>query len=336
MFLETRDVTTATFDRSPELSLPQPEWPQAVTLPNSRTRFTLRMQAPVRLPAYAGSAWRGVLGHALRAHYCVTGLTACTACPIYRRCHYVYQFETPPNPAGSKLRRYTAAPHPFVIEPLPGARDLAAGDTAGFTLLLIGRAQRHLPDWISAAAAAGQRGLGPDHVSFHVQDAAAERSSQPEQAAPDPSGEQALGPDHAHAAQDAHCEVRIELQTPLRLYQSRHLVGPAEFSFGAFFSTLLRRISLLSHFHTDTPLEMDFRAAVAAGHAVELDSQTLRWHDWSRASSRQRRRIPMGGLVGSFTARRVPVGMLPLLRAGERIHVGKGASMGLGRYRLVS
>ncbi|MDY6812048.1 MAG: CRISPR system precrRNA processing endoribonuclease RAMP protein Cas6 [Pseudomonadota bacterium] len=324
MFIEPC-TATAMLSAAAEPTPPQPPWPPALTLPSTRTRLTLRMQAPVRLPDYAGSAWRGVLGHALRRHYCVTGLSACPPCPIYRRCRYVYQFETPPDPDGSKLRRYTAAPHPFVIEPLPGARELAAGDTTGFSLLLIGQAQRHLPDWVQAAAAAGRRGLGPDQAPFEVQDASS-----------DEGVEAALVPTHTQAATDTDCDIRIELLTPLRLYQARRLVGPAEFSFGAFFSTLLRRISLLSHFHTATPLEMDFRAAVAAGRAVQLADSALRWHDWSRASTRQRRRIPMGGLIGSFTARRVPVGMLPLLRVGERVHVGKGASMGLGRYRLGS
>jgi hypothetical protein len=47
--------------------------------------------------------------------------------------------------------------------------------------------------------------------------------------------------------------LRISFQTPLRLKGNDQPVSAEGFTFGAFFSNLLRRISLLSYFHTDTP-----------------------------------------------------------------------------------
>jgi CRISPR/Cas system endoribonuclease Cas6 (RAMP superfamily) len=43
----------------------------------------------------------------------------------------------------------------------------------------------------------------------------------------------------------------------------------------------------------------------------------------------------LGGIVGSITYRGDFGKYLPLLRLGEHIHVGKAATFGLGKYRVV-
>jgi hypothetical protein len=95
-------------------------------IPVGRYRLHYRAADPVRLPEYAGSTWRGALGHALKRTVCVTHEPRCPACLLYTSCAYSYVFETPPPPGTAKMRLYPAAPHPFVIEPAEGgARELA-------------------------------------------------------------------------------------------------------------------------------------------------------------------------------------------------------------------
>lgn len=121
----------------------------------ARYRLTLRAATPIRLPAYAGSAWRGVLGHALKRTVCVTREPRCDTCLLYRSCVYPYVFETPPPVDAAKLRKYPAAPHPFVVEPWPDCRDLAEGDAFGLDLVLIGRGRTQLPYFIEALRRCG-------------------------------------------------------------------------------------------------------------------------------------------------------------------------------------
>ena len=129
-------------------------------LPLARYRLHLRATAPVRLPAYAGSAWRGVLGHALKRTVCVTREPNCPGCLLYRSCVYPYVFETPPPVDAAKLRKYPAAPHPFVVEPWPECWDVAPGEAFGVDLVLLGRGRAQLPYFIEALRRAGETGIG--------------------------------------------------------------------------------------------------------------------------------------------------------------------------------
>lgn len=120
------------------LALPQ--------LPIARYSLAFEAAERVRLPVYAGSAWRGVLGHSLKRAVCVTREPRCADCLLYRSCAYPYVFDTPPPPDAKKMRRYTAAPHPFVLEPADAeARVLEAGAPLDLGLVLFGRSNGYLP-----------------------------------------------------------------------------------------------------------------------------------------------------------------------------------------------
>ncbi|WP_240125357.1 CRISPR system precrRNA processing endoribonuclease RAMP protein Cas6 [Thermomonas alba] len=60
----------------------------------------------------------------------------------------------------------------------------------------------------------------------------------------------------------------------------------------------------------------------------------LEWSDGERWSSRQGKTHPMGGVLGRFHMRGPLTPFLPLLHAGQWLHVGKHAAFGQGRYQL--
>jgi hypothetical protein len=313
--------------------------PVTLHLPLARHRLHLIAQTAIHLPDYAGSMWRGALGHSLRRTVCVTGERHCPDCLLYRSCIYPYVFDTPPPERTEKLRKYPAAPHPFVIEPWPGCRNVAPGEAFGVDLVLIGRGRSQLAYFIEALRRAGQSGIGKGAAQGAGRYVLA--GVEQERAA----GWQRIyttgGRLESHAAQMPSIPplpmglVRVELLTPLRLKVAEDLVTPERLRFRDFFSALLRRLSLLSYFHTDAPLDTDFRALVQAAETVDIDAPDLRWHEWTRYSARQDTLLQMGGLVGSFA---LPGAALApfwsCLWAGQWTHAGKGAVMGLGRYRL--
>jgi hypothetical protein len=305
------------------------------SLPLAVYRLEFAARDSVRLPAYAGSAWRGAFGHALKRLVCVTREPACPPCLLYRSCVYPYLFETPPDPAAGKLRKYPAAPHPYVLRPGPGGAH-AAGAAVGVDAVLLGHGNRHLPYLLHAFDRAGQRGVGQGDSRLELARVAQQT----------PEGDwrpiyrpgESLQPLPPFVPEPPPCPARVSLHllTPLRLTQAQRLVSQDRFRFHHLFSSLLRRISLLTAFHADDPLEADFAGLTRAARAVELARARLRWHEWVRYSSRQDALLQMGGLVGEIELDGAGLEPFwPYLWLGQWTHAGKGAVMGLGRYRLV-
>jgi hypothetical protein len=319
-----------------DFGAPAPDSPSCWVGPVARYRLHLRATTAIRLPAYAGSAWRGALGHALKRTVCVTGVRHCPDCLLYRSCVYPYVFETPPPENAAKLRKYTAAPHPFVIEPWPDCREVAPDQGFGVDLVLIGRGNAQLAYVIEALRRAGEHGLGRSEGRYALCGVEQETAAG-WQSIYAPGGRlQTLPATVSEAPPLPVGPLRVELLTPLRLKVGGDLVTPERLRFRDFFSQLLRRVSLLSYFHTDTPLDTDFRALVQAAEAIALSDADLRWYDWTRYSARQDALLQMGGLVGTFTLPGAALAPFwPCLWLGQWTHAGKGAVMGLGRYRLL-
>lgn len=122
----------------------------------------------MHLPAFPGSALRGMLGYGLRRTACVTRQPTCDGCLLRANCVYSILFESPgAGDAGGG--RYAQLPHPFVLDlaSIP-ADSVAPGQTFTFGINLIGPAQAQAPYLIHALQFAGQRGLGKGGGRFRV------------------------------------------------------------------------------------------------------------------------------------------------------------------------
>ncbi len=314
--------------------------PPDLSLRVRRYRLSFQTLTDVHLPAYAGSAWRGVFGHALKGAVCVTHERDCSQCLLYRSCVYPYIFETPPPPDSDRMRRYTAAPHPFVIYPLKSnTRTIPAQDTIGLELILFGRALDHLPYMIHAFRSAGKLGIGAGHGRFRLQrvEQCMWDSNTPWLTVWEDGGQLMLAEPTMLAIPPCPEQMQLELISPLRLKRNEHLVRPEAFAFHDLFRSLLRRISMLMYFHENKALEVDFADLVQSSRAVPLTGSDLQWQEWTRYSSRQRTTMKMGGLIGRIELDGANLkSFWPYLWLGQWTHAGKGTSMGLGRYRSLA
>lgn len=299
-------------------------------LPIGRYRARFTSAAPARFSDFPGNAWRGALGHALKRGVCVTRQPECKTCLLYRSCLYPYFWETPPHLGAEKMRKYENAPHPFVLAP-------GDDDPLRLEFILLGQANRHLPVFIHALtqAAAGPRGVCGNVMTLVGVDQAV--AAVGEDWRPIFAPGQALDPlpvAASAAVPPLPVACALEILTPLRVKRDGHHVGPDEFTFADLFGNLLRRISMLTYFHTETPLEVDFRALRDSARQVAA-SADLRWVEHSRYSRRQQSAMQLGGVVGRLTLEGVDISAFwPYLWLGQFTHAGSGATMGLGRYRI--
>ena len=307
-------------------------------LPLARYRLRFRRSPDARAleGRYLGSAWRGAFGHALRRSVCITNLPRCDNCALLAHCVYPRTFEKRTPADAQKLRRYPTTPNPYVLAPAYDDWDVA-DETINLGVTLFGAtANDDLPTILHALRQAAQTGLTTrrvvlEHVETQAEVAAGHswttvqrqdgnlRRSSAFTAAPPP-----MPPPTA---------LRVRLLSPLRIRAEGHYVRPRQFGFRAFAANLLRRISLLTYFFGEQPLEVPFAALLDEAANIDIEDADLRWWEGTRHSSRQRARIPMGGIIGSFVARGPAVAALwPCLWLGQWTHIGKACTMGLGRY----
>ncbi len=234
------------------------------------------------------------------------------------------------SPDPEAVRRYQKPPLPFVFD-LPS---LSAGHrgAAELGLTLVGSAVNHLPAYILALrllfADEAFTGRFPARLDAIVAlDAVGSRtplwrnggepslSGVPLVAASQLTDRELATPDQLH----------LEILTPLRLLQDGHPCREPGFSLLA--RSLMRRVSALAYYYGGEELNMDFRWLAERSASVATVRSGLCWAEWGGG---------VQGVVGRIEFRGELLDFLPFFRLGERLHVGKGASFGLGRYSMLA
>ncbi|MEZ5592586.1 MAG: CRISPR system precrRNA processing endoribonuclease RAMP protein Cas6 [Gammaproteobacteria bacterium] len=318
--------------------LAQIEYPR---LSLARYQFNFSADSAFRLPDYAGSAWRGAFGRALKRLVCVTREPVCANCLLYRSCSYPYIFETPPDPGLGVMTQASAAPHPYVLTPAPGRGERAAGATVTLGLTLLGHSLRQLPYIVHALAQAGQHGLTAARAPLTLRTVWQQDEAGDWQLiyCPDTGLQSRLQPLPAITPSVPPCPPRLTLTliTPLRIKRGGHFATPDRFDFATLFSGLLRRISLLMQFHGEAALSTDFAALSQQARAIPLRRTELYWREYTRYSSRQKTSMQLGGVVGQIELDGHDLAPFwPYLWLGQWTHAGKMTSMGLGRYSILA
>ena len=320
-------------------------------IPYLRLRARFRARERARLPPFHGSLLRGAFGHALRRAVCSMGPDQpCATCSLRGPCVYTRLFETflegEPPPF---LQGIETAPRPYVVEPRSSARELRPGEPLEADLLLLGQAVELQGYAVLALDRMAEAGFGARRARFELESVdylAREDGSGPEALVWRP-GYRAGGrrwpgtvaplvtlsagdevPDSAPEA------LTLRFATPTRLKKNGSLQDRASFRALAFHA--LRRALELAHCHVPGARpDWEIRPLLDRASAVRVTRSALRWHDQSRYSSHQRAKHPIGGFEGEIDLEGEIGPFLPLLRTAEILHVGKGATFGLGKVEVL-
>jgi hypothetical protein len=247
-------------------------------------------------------------------------------------------FETAPPLDATALRTHEEIPRPFVLAPPPaGAREYPAGSEVVFELTLVGRAREFFPHFVVTLREVDRLGRGRRAVRLRRIDATypIRRTTEPAYRAEDNLVRPADG--GVTLADCAGVPVpaggaRVRFLTQTRLKHDSGFVRRPEFQ--VLFRRLLGRLSSLARFHCGVALEVDFRELIERAGAIRLVRDETRWTAWTRYSARQDRRMEWTGLVGCAAYEGDLVPFWPYLVFGQWVHVGKGATFGLGAYRI--
>lgn len=297
----------------------------AVPLAFRHLRLLFEAPVPVALPEFAGSAWRGVLGHGLREAACVTNAAHCTGCPLAGACAYFTLFESPAT--SGEFGHNTQAPHVFTLHAPRMAPAASRRHALGLTVF--GEDEHPLRWLVEGLRRGAQRGVGKQRARLRL--VAVEQLTD---AGWHPIGLDMLAPLPCQVLslpQPPAVPLRVVFETPLRMKHANALLDAEHFTPLIWLRALARRIADLSRLYDNG------RFVYSPGLAQELDvpDHALQWVELERYSNRQGARHKTGGLMGHFHLPSEAVATYwPLLWTGQFAHVGKLTTLGHGSYRL--
>ena len=306
--------------------------------PVARYRFVAKALGPLRLPEYEGSLLRGVFGAALRRTVCMTNLPDCKTCPLYRSCAYPEIFETPARPTTFN-QRFSEVPNPYVMEPSPVVpRVLHEGDFFEFSMVVLGsRALQQLPVIVHAWQRALRIGLTKSRTPLQL--LAVYYDTHLEEPLRIWDADSMRVEDHQtvlelNPAASVSDELVIELMTPLRLQRDGRPLSPEQLNARTLWMAAVRRVRLLAQLHAGASPYTRIDELLADASLIVEDRSGLSWKNWRRYSSRQGQEMVLGGVVGQWRMSGSFERIWPWLWITQWCHVGKNATMGLGRIRF--
>lgn len=300
-------------------------------LPIARYQFRFQVIEKIVLSEYAGSALRGTFGRSLRKICCMTKQEECKTCPLYRTCPYTNIFETP-APENHQIQRFSQVPNGYIIEPPEwGSKNYQAGDVFQFHLVLVGKLITQLPLITFAFKRALEHNLAGGKAMFLDL-----LLSQPNQLLQSILvNDQII--DHADfisLPEQYSSQMELHFRTPLRLQDNGKPLRVNQITLERFLISLAKRISLLMEFHA-SPIHLDFSKLIAQIPQIEASHQLI-WQDWTRYSSRQQQKMKLGGVLGKWQLKNIPLDWAKLLYIGQWLHNGKNATFGLGHYDITN
>ncbi|MBI4750082.1 MAG: CRISPR system precrRNA processing endoribonuclease RAMP protein Cas6 [Acidobacteria bacterium] len=313
--------------------------------------FGCKSTRPATLPPFLGSTLRGAFGHAFKQVACaLEGPTRCAqTCQQPAQCRYAFLFETAVPQHQSPNHRHQDIPHPYLLIPplvhySVSRIGFKEGDPLEFGIILMGEAINLVLLVTVAVELMLDQGLGSSRTPFQLASVTAWGKTQIcsiEKPKPDTEAlyaaitplsnviERRLAPLNPLAE-----SLTLRFLTPLRLRKGGNLQD--SIGFVDIVRHLMRRMETLTEAFGSAPPRVDTERLPALASQIQTTANSLWWNDMERFSNRQQTKLKLGGLMGEICfSGPVLAEFLPLLAAGEVLHIGTATTFGLGRYELL-
>ena len=245
------------------------------------------------------------------------GCTAGDECP----CRQVFSRELATDP--DALRRFQKPPLPFAFRLPLLDEELLPGDGFSFSLVLTGSCTNHLETCIAATRAALPGSIRISSTSSVAFDGS-RRKIPMRSGCPDLTALPIISMSDLMQGGDAVVDhLTISIETPLRLLSKGYPLRTVDFSVLA--GALFRRISSLAYYYGGVEPDFDFKWLAEKAREISIDSSHAGWVSWGGS---------IQGVLGNIEISGDLSELLPFLKVGELLNVGKGAAYGMGSYRL--
>ena len=294
-------------------------------IPVTLLHFQIKGEANFDATKVTGSNLRGALYAALRIMYDTDDPTRTPASKDQNPVGWLLRLEDDTLSGGKDV------PRGMALRPLTATSDCSFGIT------LYGEARDLIQTIASAVPTMGQLGVGPKRGKFSLiritavdllagtqqvlwSDEGAVSAAAPE--------ELVVGPTWTVDAE----RLKIHFLTPTRIISQGHLCHEPDFQ--VWFQRLLERIRTISAIYTDEPIWVPFRDLLADAAKVRIVEDHTCWVEGWSGSRRDGMVKPLGGFAGTVTYSGDFGQLMPWIRMGQALQVGKNTVKGCGWYRI--
>ncbi|MEA3228715.1 MAG: CRISPR system precrRNA processing endoribonuclease RAMP protein Cas6 [Campylobacterota bacterium] len=253
-------------------------------------KISIVLNKTIKPPYFIGSQIRGAFGYSLKESSCINPSFNCKGCFCTSTCNY-YQFYEKEN-----------VTHKYRFD------FKLSDDRYAFNLYLLEENKSHIPNILISLEkmltdfGLGDRKIKDDDFVITVEE------NQKEFVAKDMSG-----------------NIRITLQTPLRIKKNNRFVRDNSLELIDIIKSIYQRREKLLGGSYRT---LDFEAK------WETTSKDLKYKELTRRSNRQRTTMNLGGITGTLEVKNLDKESCDILQLGEIIGVGKSTVFGLGKIKI--
>jgi len=287
-----------------------------------------------RLPPFWGPTLRGAFGYHLKKTVCHANKGVCKSCIVRNTCAYSYIFEGLPPENREFMRLYPHIPQPFVLIADMGLdTSIHSGQPLQFGMRLFGKAIELFPYIVYSLLEIGKQGAGKDRIPFCINTITQPLCGRTLYE----DGSTCLGtlekenPPASNLVPEKN--LVVEFVTPTKIQIDGKEAASIEFE--TLIKTALRRISILSYFY-GTPLDPKFslNELLEGMEKIEKVSEKTQIYEFSRFSGRQKKQVPLKGIVGKVVFAGNWACCRAILELAGIFNIGKATSFGFGRIQL--
>ena len=299
-----------------------------------RIGFNITLAKKVNFTIPAPFLFRSVIGYQLRKMCCIARNAVCADCMFNATCIYGLAFESIVPKNNTALTGRDRISHPIIFD-----TNIFSEETLDFlrlSIIFLGSTIPYFPYFYYALVKGCEAGIARERVPYQVSDIVELPASGKERSLmiDDQKIETQIEPDRWEFDLKTETEIEnkyiIKLLTPLRYKtegQYANRIVDAEFA-----GCLHRRTQVLCSQYGSNDQCGDYKFS----GDWTVTEQILKWQDYVHYSARQKRKMRLGGLLGSFTlAGKFSPYEIGLLQFAEKFHGGKNTGFGLGKMKVM-
>ena len=291
--------------------------------------FEIEFKEEIYFSVYPIFLFRSLLGKELRNLSCLFRSRKCINCDLKYQCAYSKLFETPIPKNNDFLKGRNFAPHPIIL--FTDAKYKEKNKKINLEVMLIGDDINYLPYIFYSFQKAGELGIERDRVKYQIKNVFIE------------NGKSILENNSQINMDFKVNKWKLELNnniveknkkiinfvTPLRLKINGNLSN--DFKYEDVLKSAFRRVRILEEMYGSvSDISSEF------GNILnKTEKNNLHWIDLYHHSSRQKKGMKLGGVVGSMIVDGDFSGFeISLLKFIELFNIGKNISFGLGKVEI--